>query len=71
MIGPVAQAVADHAQRNWGDYALATMAGSGLAGMTIGQINEYLQAGAFIVAMLAGLSAAVYHITATIRGRKK
>lgn len=39
-------------------------AGSSVAipvGFTVAQLNEYLQAGAFIVAMISGLCAAYYY----------
>lgn len=41
-----------------------------VAGMTIGQLNEYLQAGAFIVAMISGLCAAIYYIKKTLEQPK-
>lgn len=31
-------------------------------GITIADVNQYLQAGAFVVSMIAGLCAAVYYI---------
>lgn len=36
--------------------------GSAVAGMTVGQFNEYLQAGAFIVAIISGLCASWYYV---------
>jgi hypothetical protein len=45
-----------------GQAALSTCGLSFLAGCTITQVNEYLQAGAFIVSMVAGLCAAVYYV---------
>jgi K+/H+ antiporter YhaU regulatory subunit KhtT len=32
------------------------------AGITVGQVNEWLQAGAFIVAIISGLAATYYYI---------
>lgn len=45
-----------------GEALLGGTAGIMVAGMTIGQLNEYLQAGAFIVAMISGLCAAFYYL---------
>lgn len=33
-----------------------------VAGWTIGEINQWLQAGAFLVSMIAGLCAAYYYL---------
>jgi hypothetical protein len=65
MIHPVAQVAVEHGHKHVGETFLAIGAGSGLAGMTIGQINEWLQAGAFIVSMIAGLCAAFYYVKKT------
>lgn len=50
------------------DTAAATSGGAILFGMTIAQINQYLQAGAFIVAIVSGSCAAWYYIR---KGRSK
>lgn len=42
--------------------AAATGVGSTLFGVAIGTVNEYLQAGAFIVAMISGIAATLYYI---------
>lgn len=44
------------------DAATAVCGLSFLAGCTIAQINQYLQAGAFIVAMISGACAAYYYL---------
>lgn len=44
------------------DSATAVSGGAILFGMTIAQINQYLQAGAFIVAIVSGSCAAWYYI---------
>lgn len=41
---------------------LGVAVGSWSAGISILQINQYLQAGAFIVSMIAGVCAAIYYI---------
>jgi hypothetical protein len=44
--------------------AVATaLSGVTYVGATIAEVNQYLQAGAFVVAMISGLCAAVYYIT--------
>ena len=45
------------------DVAAGVSAGGALTGATIGHVNEWLQAGAFIIAMVSGAAAALYHIT--------
>lgn len=47
---------------NSGDAGLGICSLSFLTGCTVGELNEYLQAGAFIVAMVSGLCAAVYYL---------
>jgi thiamine monophosphate synthase len=42
-----------------------------VAAMSIQTLNAYLQAGAFIVAMVSGICAAVYYVVQTIRNRQK
>jgi len=44
------------------DAATGVSAAALFGGMTIGQINQYLQAGAFVVSMIAGLCAAFYYV---------
>lgn len=44
------------------DIAAATSGATALFGLTIGELNQYLQAGAFIVAIISGLCAAFYYI---------
>ena len=44
------------------DVAAATSGASFGVGMTIGQLNQYLQAAAFVVAIISGLCAARYYI---------
>lgn len=53
------QQVADRAVDT---LALGGVGGGITVGLTIGQLNQYLQAGAFIVAMISGLCAAWYYI---------
>lgn len=47
---------------DWARESLITAFAALLAGMTIGNINQYLQAGAFIVSMIAGLAATRYYL---------
>jgi hypothetical protein len=44
------------------DTALGISAGGAVVGTTIGQVNQYLQAGAYTVAMISGLCAAYYYV---------
>lgn len=43
------------------DAGVGLSAASATVGLTIGQVNEWLQAAAFIVAILSGLFAARYY----------
>lgn len=71
MIGRTLEAVAHEAHDRVGQALLGAAGGSFIVGMSIEQINEYLQAGAFIVSMIAGLCAAVYYVVSVIRNRPK
>lgn len=60
---------------HFGEAAAAVAAGlssgAALIGATvIHEVNEYLQAGAFIVAMVSGTCAALYYITVWRKNRK-
>jgi hypothetical protein len=41
---------------------LAFSAGAVTVGVSIAEVNQYLQAGAFIVAIISGLAATVYYL---------
>jgi hypothetical protein len=74
MIVPVAQAAAEEAHKHVGQALLGTTGGSFVFGMTIAHVNEYLQAGAFAVSMIAGACAAVYyavHVIAKLREMRR
>jgi hypothetical protein len=61
MIVPVAQ-VAEEAHKHVGQALLGVTGGSFVFGLSMAQINEYLQGGAFLVSMIAGLCAAYYYV---------
>lgn len=42
--------------------ATATCVGGTIFGVAIGTVNQYLQAGAFIVAMISGIAATFYYV---------
>lgn len=44
------------------DVGAGVSAAAAATGLTIGQINQYLQAAAFVVAIISGLCAAWYYI---------
>lgn len=44
------------------DTAAAASGAATIVGASIGQINQYLQAAAYIVAMVSGICAAYYYI---------
>jgi len=54
--------IQQHVQDRVADTAAATASGSLVFGMTIGQINQYLQAGAFLVSIITGIFAIRYYI---------
>lgn len=45
------------------DAGVALSAGCVATGLTIGQVNQYLQAAAFVVAIISGSCAAYYYLT--------
>lgn len=51
------------------DAGAAVAASWVAADLVIGQINPYLQALAYSVAIISGICAAIYHISAWRRGR--
>jgi len=55
--------IEEHPQMAERAAAVATaLSGVTYVGATIADVNQYLQAGAFIVAMISGLCAALYYI---------
>lgn len=62
MLVQTVQAATQEAHSHVGQALLGTTGGSLVFGLTIAQINQYLQAGAFVVSMIAGLCAAYYYI---------
>ncbi len=54
--------IAQHVQDRIADTAAATASGSLIFGLTIGQINQYLQTIAFVVSIVTGLFAIRYYI---------
>lgn len=69
MIKDIAH-VATEAQSHVGQALLGTAGGSFVFGVAIEEINKYLQAGAFVVSMFAGICAGVYYIVKVTRGDK-
>lgn len=49
-------------QDRMADVGAVTSVSCATVGITIGQLNQYLQAGAFIVAIISGLCASYYYI---------
>lgn len=62
MIPSILQAATQEVQTRAGQFMLGTMGGSLVVGVSIETVNKYLQAGAFVVSMVAGLCAAFYYI---------
>lgn len=48
-------------QEKLADAAAGVSGAGAVLGMTVGQLNEWLQAGAFIVSIVAGICAARYY----------
>jgi hypothetical protein len=71
MISRTLEVIAQEAHDRVGQALLGTAGGSFVLGMSIETVNKYLQAGAFIVSMIAGLCAAVYYVVSVIRNRSK
>lgn len=61
MIVQTVQVAAQEAHNHVGQALLGTTGGAFVFGLTIGQINEYLQAAAFLVTMLTGAAAFLYY----------
>ena len=49
------------------NVAAGSASGLTVFGMTIGQINEFLQAGAFVAAIISGLCAGYYYLRKAAR----
>jgi len=62
MIFRTSMQAASEAHSHVGQALLGTSGGAFVLGISIQTVNEYLQAGAFIVSMIAGLCAAFYYI---------
>lgn len=61
MIFRTAQVVAEQAHDQIGRTLSGATGGSLVFGLTIGQLNQYLQAGAFITTMIVGVAAFCYY----------
>lgn len=55
----------EQATNHTGQVLLGTAGGTFLFGLTIGQLNQYLQAGAFVLTMISAACAAMYYVKKT------
>jgi hypothetical protein len=69
MIRDIAHA-ATEAHSHVGQVLLGTAGGGLVFGIAIEEVNKYLQAGAFVVSMFAGICAGVYYLVKIWRGEK-
>lgn len=71
MIAHKLEAIAHEGASRIGQALLGTAGGSFVVGMSIETVNKYLQAGAFVVSMIAGLCAAAYYVVMALKNREK